>query len=84
MKIRVRQEHIDKGVCNSPWECPIALAAQEAIGTDELSVWPYLLTWCAGELVHEADMPRPAREFIENFDDGRPVEPFEFEIEVKP
>lgn len=81
MKIKVTQEHIDKGERSLCAFCPVALAfkdvfpdkkVQAGIGVAIIEDAKYLLAeyW---------DLPREASNFIEQFDRGFPVYPFEFD-----
>ena len=68
--VRVTQEHIERGVKKSCTYCPIGLAMHEA-GIEE-SLFQYL--WRM-----EPPMPPDSvRRFIMRFDQGKPVEPFNF------
>lgn len=76
MKISVTQDHIDAGLPRSPFSCPIALACQEA-GLDNPGVDQVFIDAVG---VHAA-IPPAASCFIGDFDGGRSVQPFEFEID---
>lgn len=77
MKISVTQEHIKKGKPRAHCACPVALAIKE------------VTPWCPmvdskfvefGSFV--MDLPQEVTTFIDLFDHGHPVEPFEFELEI--
>ena len=79
--VEVTQEDIDKGKAYDCLKCPIALALQRATGG--LSVWvnpgtwrirDYSMRWCKFSSEEAA--------FIEDFDEGRLVEPFHFTVEL--
>jgi hypothetical protein len=75
--ITVTQDDIDNGVRAAPCLCPIALAAQRkypyvSVGTFTISVGAD----ASREKVYR--MPLKASRFIEDFDQGRLVEPFTF------
>lgn len=81
MKIIVTQEDIDAGKAQCCDSCPVALAAQRAgltntrVGEDTSFYYDY----ASHEFKHFG-LPREARAFIKRFDDGKKVEPFEFEV----
>lgn len=70
MRIKVTQEHIDSGIRRSCESCPIALAT----GASHVSYFDIVLN----SKMYET--PVAARRFMGNFDLGRPVTPFEFEL----
>lgn len=80
MKIKVTQEHIDKGVTLDNCLCPVALACKDA-GLEQPRVDAFTV-YVLGKHPYLYSLPRTARIFIANFDDHEPVHPFEFEIEV--
>lgn len=84
MKIRVTQHHIDCGVRNSTWQCPIALALSDLTGTRDVSVGPSLLGYLDNGRPRRHfkwyRMPDEGAEFIALFDRGEPVQPFELEV----
>lgn len=89
LKIKVTQEHISRGVRGRCHSCPIALAVREHgyqtpfVGVR--NIYPYGVDMCGNfnlpfKIAH---MPQTAVDFARNFDYGRQVEPFEFEVEIK-
>lgn len=77
MKIQVTQDDIllgEPGACD---RCPIALAIKRRT-MREVSVGPRRIQ--VG--VSSMDSPLSCVEFISLFDDGQPVQPFEFEIDL--
>ena len=83
MKIKVTQEHIDKGVKNCVFNCPVAIAATEAFGKPTTANYHTLLV--GGKRLH--DLPRKVKNFILRFDQygNAPwVKPFEFEVGETP
>lgn len=85
--IRVTAGHIEQGEQNNPMACPIALAIIEQQWPQaEVDVFdghayasdPIGATIQADYLT--ADMPEQADEFVNAFDTGREVQPFEFEL----
>lgn len=82
MKISVTQAHINEGVPKVGAQCPIALAIKEATGANAY----------VGNSEIFLDNPETERgiphsptisSFIDAFDDGLPVQPFEFELELE-
>lgn len=78
--ITVTQEDIQNGMpaCNDA--CPIALAMQRVFGKEAhvgtMHFWPTAVEWPDAPV--EGDLPRSARKFVRDYDDGRPVKPFRF------
>lgn len=82
MIIKVLREHIFRGWQNNCYLCPIALAIRSATG------FSYMVT--PTEVCLEDAQPRlwiqlpiEARQFIDAFDRGKSVEPFEFELSLE-
>lgn len=81
--IRVQAGHIKLGLKNRPMQCPIARAVRGA-GFVEPIV-------CLGEICarrgaltrYRAILPASAMQFIDDFDNGKPVEPFEFAVKFE-
>jgi len=78
MIIRVTQEHIDAGTPRDDCLCPIARAVCAVVPMARVSV--------ARIAVHLSyrvyPMPRRARDFVRDFDEGIRVDPFEFELDI--
>lgn len=70
--IRVTSSHIANGKPRSYCECPVALAMMECTG----ETW--FVTPSRVDRVYA--LPDVARQFIADFDAGRSVGPFEFEL----
>jgi hypothetical protein len=83
--VSVTAGHIAKGVRDSCWLCPVALAVKEAFPDAELvAVDSAHITMGGGPLRGgrtEIDLPDAATRFIEAFDLGDPVGPFTFELD---
>lgn len=80
MKISVTEEDIRTGVRRSCTTCPIANATRRVCG-DKI-VWANTYTITIGLTEGKVfKTPGKAKEFILDFDNGNPVEPFEFELE---
>lgn len=62
--------------------CPIALAIRELHPDARVDVFDNTaaLTLPGGTALLLARLPQEARRFIDRFDSGEPVEPFEFEL----
>ena len=91
MKINVTEQDIEMSRLvvggGQPWSsqfCPIAIATRRATGINDVHV---LRTYISlGEIrstgFHELiDLPQSVQAWIDRFDLGRSVEPFEFELE---
>lgn len=79
MIIEVTQEDIDAGIKKNCTKCPIALAVQRAFKNSSLEI--------GGLSVYQdchkvCEMPYEARVFVQCFDDGKPVNPFTFELHI--
>lgn len=84
MTIHVTQDDIDNGVACNTGLCPIAHAIRRAVPgsywyVGSVEVFHRDLNGCRCD---EMDLPVPACEFISAFDEGRPVNPFSFELEI--
>jgi hypothetical protein len=80
VKVKVTQSCIDEGVRGQGDSCPVAQAVLEALGLEKTGVW---IDYGYIE-IFELRLPTPPNviQFIESFDRGDPVEPFEFELDV--
>ncbi len=79
--IEVTQEMIDEGDKGMCQNCPIALALNQALFVNDISVlrtrfYRVRNVDCVGNL------PFEAQNFIEDFDRDKKVSPFSFEVEV--
>jgi hypothetical protein len=82
MKIKVTQEHINKGISGDMNKCPIALAVLEATHLPSLSVSTDYVIIDIGTRKLSRKLPDEVKEFITAFDFHHLVKPFEFELEV--
>lgn len=80
MKITITKEHINNGKIRSPWACPIALAAKDALDMESVSVGNITIN----SIDKTYYMPEEAVRFIRRFDVSLPVEPFAFEATENP
>lgn len=80
MKIDVVQEDINHGKRENPLACPIALAIGRSIGTVSVEVNT------VRSKTHWVYLPMKAQVFIRDFDAGKLVQPFSFELDdwIKP
>lgn len=83
MKVNVTKTYIDAGVPRDCDRCPVALAVlgEHAI---PVMVGPFRMarradTWTEAR-PSEVDLPQRAVDWIRDFDNGIPVEPFSFEV----
>lgn len=78
MRIKITQDHIDKGLKRDCHSCPIAWAITEVrhqsyvqVGTNDVRIDAQVY-----------QLPAKVSRFISNFDDGQPVKPFAFNLEI--
>lgn len=64
-------------------DCPIGQAVAEAHPEWDFRIFRTYIAVFEGDAHRQIPLPTEATEFIEAFDDGLPVEPIEFEIEVR-
>ena len=87
MKVRVTQDHIDRGVRHRGQACPLALALRRHHGGD----WQVGATTASSErhercegatrqILESWRLSRAAAEFVRQFDAGEPVVPAEVEL----
>ena len=80
--VRVTSEHIKRGTPRRLTSCPVALAVMDAIGkagTHASVDGIEIVAWVPGE-VWTASPSRAVDDFIYFFDNGEPVDPFEFTV----
>ena len=87
--VRVTDRHIAEGKPRNECECPFALAVLEALAAEGMKVAAVDVDYFDVFVVQEdetgcrryrATLPAEAAEFVDNFDDGDPVVPFEVEL----
>lgn len=82
MLIEVTQEHIDAGKRAECGSCPVALAFKEAFPNRMVRAgYGVLQAYQWGAYVFKARTPLDVQLFMLEFDEGRPVQPFTFEVE---
>lgn len=80
--IRVTGHHIARGIPRNTGLCPVARAIKGHCGDlADVEVKLHELTVYQGGNRYTAEPPGKAQAFIQDFDDGRMVRPFEFEVE---
>ena len=79
--IDVTQEDIDNGVRAMCDKCPIALAIARKIKCD-IYVSTFLTRLYYEDLGLEFSNSTPMYTFVKNFDQGVPVQPFSFELDI--
>jgi hypothetical protein len=89
MKIEVTQEDIDKArtlvksnTISITKCCPIALAARRTTKNKCVAAGNFIRIY-KGKRINVHNIPPSAQIFMNNFDDNRPVEPFEFETKYR-
>jgi len=88
MRIEVKKYHIDSGTPKNCSCCPIALAVQEVFPHYVVEVGQFDLTLDNyddenGTVKYwEYELPAEACDFVEQFDSGHYVRPFDFELEI--
>ena len=78
MLIRVTQDDIRNGVQCDAMLCPVALSLRRSLPGRTVTAGEFTIYIDDGMYA----APVAVEEFIENFDDGAPVQPFEFELEL--
>lgn len=83
VKIKVTQQHIDKGIPCHPSKCAIAIALADVL-VSQMSV--AVGCGCVTTFRHgrrfDYDLPEDANNFAEMFDCRQPVKPFAFELDL--
>lgn len=88
VKINVTQDDIDKGQINNCNLCPIALAIKRILKINSYntifvsSVIKLLRYWNMEIQKYEVISPRSVKRFIQRFDQGKSVKPFNFFLTV--
>lgn len=90
VKVKVTAALIKLGQPKSSCTCPIALGLGYALEENNIKAFSIavnkveMLAKVNTETVYICHTPHRVSEFISAFDDGRTVDPFEFEIEMRP
>ena len=81
MKIKVTQDHINKGRRNTCALCPVALAIKEQVGAEYICVGSYTISIGTNMISSTIyTVPPECEKFMKDFDWFRDVSPFEFEL----
>ncbi len=80
MKITISQKHIDEGQRGSPTRDPIAFAMIDA-GLEHPHAGVTYLSWIENDCKHFVKVPKKVYDFMADFDNGKPVQPFTFDLE---
>lgn len=80
VRVNVTKAHIRDGVQSDACNCPIALALKDALFTEYAVVVEDGIT-VNGKVNFSTD--RKDRKFIRDFDSGKPVKPYWFELNQK-
>lgn len=86
LEINVTAEHIANGFGRNCFACPIALAVGEVtgqLGPGRLMVDPHDILISDGGPWRKVELPLSARQFIQDFDEGKSVQPFRFSVELE-
>ena len=76
--VDVTELDIHSGHPSDSMRCPIAIALRRAVGREVVDVYG---TYCEVR-GRRADLPVPARVFVSRYDDGDPVGPLTFELDI--
>jgi hypothetical protein len=79
IKVKVTADDIRQGRPMRQRDCPVALAMQRATG---LPVRVHINTFSVGRKKGRYPLPRAVARFVCNFDDGLPVRPSSFTVDV--
>ena len=90
MKVSITQADIDSGRPDHTCLCPIALAIDRALRARGIDIRGVQVDASRVDIAYVADglrwrtidLPESATQFIEGFDFGTGVEPFEFELQL--
>jgi hypothetical protein len=84
--VKVTQTMINEGRVRSGENCPIALAILTVVAEEVYiivrSTTTFISSTLAGTSRGVLENPPEVFEFINNFDDGHTVEPFEFSLDI--
>lgn len=76
MKISLTQDDIDNGLPDDCEDCPVALAIKRVNPDAYVTAYSHEITIDRVKF----EVPLSVSVFINNFDDGRHVKPFEFDL----
>ena len=84
--VNVTQENIDKGDVDSGYSYPIALALNTIINTNLVGFYvdtKKLLFSRNMRIDSSSRIPKVARDFIDDFDNEKPVKPITFQVAIR-
>jgi hypothetical protein len=81
LKIKVTQEHIDKGERKSERFCPVALALKEQTHERAFVLKENCYFLVRQYVPRKYPMPKEVEEFVSKFDKGEKVDPFSFDCD---
>jgi hypothetical protein len=79
--IAITQKHIEAGLRESFHSCAVALAMSDA-GLGAPGVNAFFIEGVSNGEHLSAVTPGEVRQFVDDFDHGRPVSPFSFEVDL--
>jgi hypothetical protein len=82
MTISVTHTHISRGHKAKSCSCPLALAIESSIPGFNAAVAKYNVFLWKSKMKKTVALPSVAQEFVRNFDAGRQVVPFCFELDA--
>lgn len=84
-KVTVAKADIDEGVCGDGELCPVAIALTRTLNRNVVVEDSDISVYKPSGMSLEQRIPTPriVKDFINKFDAGMPVEPFEFELDVE-
>lgn len=87
MLIKVTQECIDRGERQICFSCPVAIAINRALPAGQRCIVSAIMIkiykdyrMLDSDIIKTIDTSDEVRNFIKDFDSGREVQPFEFEL----
>lgn len=80
--VRVTAHDIKKGCRRQHNNCPIARAVKRNKGVSSVVVGSHAITYTKNNIYYTATLPKIARLFIQEFDEGKDCQPFEFAVIV--
>jgi hypothetical protein len=81
MLVEVTQQDINRGE-SVAWACPVARALQRVFPCEVEALYGEL-AWYFDDTVYTEIPSRRVQQFIERFDDGKPVQPFRFRVRAE-
>lgn len=85
LHVSVTQTHIDSGIRQNPWQCPVARAIKDALHDPDLEVsvaTRHVTLYRSDIVVWRNDFQEDIIKWIAHFDQGLPISPFEFDLDI--